>query len=75
MGLTVSRWSTETFISAYLDIPIILTFYFGFKLVKKSKIVPLEEVPIMKYIEIAERNPELPAIPKTGWRRFNILWS
>jgi len=75
MVLTVRRWDTETFISAYLDIPIILIFYFGFKLIKKTKIVPLDEVPIMKYIEIAERNPEPPAMPKIGWRRFNILWS
>lgn len=75
MVLTVRRWDTETFISAYLDIPIILIFYFGFKLIKKTKIVPLDEVPIMKYIEIAERHPEPPAVPKTGWRRFNILWS
>lgn len=37
--------------------------------------VPLDEVPILKYVEIAERNPEPPPKPKTGIHRFNILWS
>jgi len=47
----------------------------SYKFIKKTKIVPLAEVPIMGYIEIAEANPEPPEPPKTGWRRFNILWS
>lgn len=55
--------------------PIIAALYFGFKFVKKTNIIPLEEVPVMKYIEIADNNPEPPAEPVVGWRRLNILWS
>lgn len=61
--------------SSYINIPIILILYFGYKWAAKSKIVPLSEVPIMRFIEIAERNPEPPAKPKTGLRKLNILWS
>lgn len=69
------RWNSETFVSSYIDIPIVFGLYFGAKVVLKSKIVPLEEVPVLKFIEIAEQNPEPPAPPVTGWRRLNILWS
>ena len=85
-------WDSETFVSSYINIPLVLLAYFGFKFIKKSKIVSLEDMPILyvhsktrelqgiltfglrNFIEIAERNPEPPAKPKTGWRRFNILW-
>lgn len=61
--------------SSYINIPIIFLLYFGYKWATKSKMVPLDEAPIMRFIEIAERNPEPPAKPVVGWRRFNILWS
>ena len=73
--LTVRSWDTETFVASYINIPIIFVLYFGFKFVKKTKIVPLDQVPVLRYVEIAEQNPEPPAKPKTGLRRFNILWS
>ncbi|KAK5123928.1 hypothetical protein LTR85_002125 [Meristemomyces frigidus] len=69
------EWDTETFVSSYINIPIIFGLYFGYKWWKKTSLVPLSEAPIMKYIEIAERNPEPPPKPVTGLRRFNILWS
>lgn len=69
------HWSTETFVASYINIPIIIVLYFGAKLWMRSKIVPLDQIPIMKFIEIADANPEAPAKPVTGWRRLNILWS
>ena len=69
------HWDTETFVSSYINIPLFLCLYFGYKFFAKTKIVPLDQVPIMKYIDIMEANPEPPAKPITGWRRFNILWS
>jgi len=69
------HWDDETFVSSYINIPIIFVLYFGYKFIAKTKLVKLEESPIMHFIEIAERNPEPPAPPRTGWRRFNILWS
>ncbi|KAF2769845.1 amino acid transporter-like protein [Teratosphaeria nubilosa] len=70
-----NHWDSETFVSSYVNIPIIFALYFGWKLVKKSKIVPLDQAPVLKYIEIHERNPEPIPTPVTGWRRLNILWS
>ena len=69
------EWDTETFVSSYINIPIILILYFGFKFVKKTKIIPLSEIPIQHFIDIANANPEPPTIKPTVWRRFNILWS
>ncbi|RDW87294.1 hypothetical protein BP5796_02988 [Coleophoma crateriformis] len=77
-GYTVfihGEWSTETFVSSYINIPIILILYFGYKFIMKSKIVSLEEMPIRHFLDIAAANPEPAAIKPTGWRRFNILWS
>ncbi|TVY38872.1 Proline-specific permease [Lachnellula occidentalis] len=77
-GYTVfihKHWETETFVSSYINIPIILALYFGYKIFKKTKIVSLEDMPIRHFIDIANANPEPPAKPLTGWRRFNILWS
>ncbi|PSR79601.1 amino acid permease-like protein [Coniella lustricola] len=69
-----NHWDTETFVSSYIDIPIILGLYFGYKFVKKTKIVGLKEMPIRKFIDIANNNPEPIVPPKKGWGKLNILW-
>ncbi|KAK3113531.1 hypothetical protein LTR53_009080 [Teratosphaeriaceae sp. CCFEE 6253] len=69
------HWDNETFVSSYINIPIIFILYFGYKFIKKTKMVSLMDAPIMNFIEIADANPEPPPPPKVGWRRFNILWS
>jgi len=77
-GYTVfihKHWNTETFVSSYINIPLILIFYFAWKFAKKTQIVALDDIPIQHFIDIANASPEPPAIPPTGWRRFNILWS
>lgn len=68
------EWDIETFISSYLNIPILAVLYFGYKLVKKSKIVSLEEMPIRQFIDIANANPETPEPKKVGWHKYNFLW-
>ncbi|KAK4497939.1 hypothetical protein PRZ48_010595 [Zasmidium cellare] len=69
------HWSTETFISSYFNIPFVLILYFGYKLWKGTRIIPLREIPIRGFIDVANANPE-PRIPKkTGLRRLNVLWS
>ena len=68
------EWSTETFVSSYLNIPLILVLYFGYKFWMKTKIVSLAEMPIRALIEIANANPETPPKPKKGIAKFNILW-
>ncbi|PMD44336.1 amino acid permease-like protein [Hyaloscypha variabilis F] len=77
-GYTVfirGNWDNETFVSSYINIPIFIILYFGYKFIKKTKIIPLAEIPIRHFIAIANANPEAPAKPVVGWRRFNILWS
>ncbi|KAF4625282.1 hypothetical protein G7Y89_g12884 [Cudoniella acicularis] len=69
------HWDSETFVSSYINIPIIILLYFGYKFIKKTKFVSLDEMPIRHFLDIAAANPEEPEKPVTGWRRFNILWS
>ncbi|CAI7598056.1 unnamed protein product [Penicillium manginii] len=69
------HWSTETFISSYFNLPFIIIIYFGYKLWKKTKIIPLTEIPIRPFIEHYRQNPEPEPAPKRGLRRLNILWS
>lgn len=68
------HWDTEVFISSYINIPIILALYFGYKFAKKTKVIPLKEIEIRTWIQIANDNPEPPAAPKRGLMKFNILW-
>lgn len=75
-GVFIHReWDTETFVSSYINIPIFFVLYFGYKFWKKTKIIPLSEIPIQHFIDISNANPEPPVVKPTGWRRFNILWS
>lgn len=77
-GYTVfinGQWDTETFVSSYINIPLFAMVYFGYKFAKKTKIIPLQDIPIQHFIDYANENPEEPARPKTDWRRLNILWS
>ncbi|KAI1874138.1 uncharacterized protein JN550_002717 [Neoarthrinium moseri] len=77
-GYTVfinGHWSAQTFVSSYINIPIILALYFGYKLTRRTKVISLGEIPIRTFIQIANDNPEPPAKPKQGLRRLNILWS
>lgn len=69
------HWDTETFVSSYINIPIIFILYFGYKFTKKTKIISLQEMPIRHFIDIANANPEPEPTPKKGWHKLNILWS
>lgn len=68
------HWDTETFVAAYLNIPLVLTLYFGHKLITKSKIVPLAEVPVQDLLRFYEGNPEPAPEKKKGFARLNFLW-
>ncbi|CZR67122.1 related to general amino acid permease [Phialocephala subalpina] len=69
------NWSNETFVSSYINIPLFAIFYFGYKFIKKTKIIALEDLPIQGFIDIANANPEPEPKPKIGLRKLNILWS
>ncbi|KAM0137293.1 hypothetical protein ACHAP3_004099 [Botrytis cinerea] len=69
------HWDTETFVSSYINIPLILILYFGYKYKKGTEIIPLTDIPIQKFIDIANDNPEPEDDKVVGWKRLNILCS
>ncbi|KAI3317642.1 amino acid permease/ SLC12A domain-containing protein [Xylariaceae sp. AK1471] len=72
------RWSTETFISSYINIPIFAILYFGFKMIRRSKIVSLDKVPIKHFLDITEKEEEQEEATKPSrykWAWLGILWS
>ncbi|KAI9646429.1 hypothetical protein NHQ30_004421 [Ciborinia camelliae] len=70
-----NHWDTETFVSSYINIPLVLILYFGYKYKKGTGIIPLSDIPIQKFIDIANDNPEPEEEKAVGWKRLNILWS
>ncbi|EED23994.1 amino acid permease, putative [Talaromyces stipitatus ATCC 10500] len=68
------HWDNETFVSSYINIPLFLILYFGYKYICKTKIVALEDIPIQPFIDVANRNIEPPPKPKKGLNKLNILW-
>ncbi|KAF2811242.1 putative amino acid permease [Mytilinidion resinicola] len=76
-GFTVfikGNWDKATFISAYLDIPLVLTAYFGWKFLKKTRILSLDDVPLRAALDEIVSKPEEEVPKARGWRRLNILW-
>ncbi|OQE28071.1 hypothetical protein PENFLA_c005G05431 [Penicillium flavigenum] len=69
------HWDNEGFVSSYINIPLFLILYFAYKFVRKTKIVPLEDIPIQPFIDIANRNPEPQLKRKKGLHRLNVLWN
>lgn len=72
---TKGGWEASSFVSAYLDIPIVIAAFLVWKFVKGTKFVDLNDVPIRAALEQVRLNPE-PLEPKAeGWRRvINFLW-
>ncbi|OQE27338.1 hypothetical protein PENSTE_c004G03422 [Penicillium steckii] len=73
---TKGNWDPASFVSSYLDIPLVLGAYGGYKLIRRTKIIPLQAIPIDQALEEAENDPENIPIVKSGgiWSKLNILW-
>ena len=57
------------------DIPLVLCAYGGYKLIRQTKIVPLDMVPLRQALYEAENDPENVPIKKDSFlSRLNILW-
>ncbi|KAH7273912.1 amino acid permease/ SLC12A domain-containing protein [Fusarium solani] len=69
-----SHWTTKSFVSSYFNIPFILISYFAFKYYNKTKIIPLDEIPIRAFLDIAIADPSPPLKPNKGIRKLNFLW-
>ncbi|KAL1983522.1 hypothetical protein VTN96DRAFT_10261 [Rasamsonia emersonii] len=71
---TKGNWDPASFVSSYLDIPLVLVVYGGYKLIRRTKIVPLKEVPLRQALDEAYQDPDNVPIQTSGWSRLNILW-
>ena len=72
---TRGGWSTSTFISSYLDIPLVLAAFTIWKLVKRTKFVKLSEIPLQEALDDIERNPEPFDPGSKGWMKvIGFLW-
>ncbi|KAM3443978.1 hypothetical protein NHJ13734_001702 [Beauveria thailandica] len=52
---TKGNWSPESFVSSYLDIPLVAVAFVTWKLLNKTKIVKLTEIPLHAALEQAEQ--------------------
>ncbi|KAJ5238753.1 Amino acid/polyamine transporter I [Penicillium chermesinum] len=72
---TKGNWDPASFVSSYLDIPLVLFAYLGYKLIRGTSIVPLDQVPIRQALQEAESDPEnVPIAKESIWQKINILW-
>ncbi|SNX87361.1 probable general amino acid permease [Melanopsichium pennsylvanicum] len=55
---TTGRWNANSFVSSYLDIPLVIVFFLGWKLIKKTKWVKLEDLPLREVIDEAKQRAE-----------------
>ena len=68
------NWNTQTFIGKYLEIPIIIMVYLGYKFKNKTRIVSLSELPIRRFIELYQSEPLPEVKKKQGLQKLNVLW-
>lgn len=57
------------------DIPLVLFAYGGYKLIRRTEIIPLSHVPVQLAIDEANDDPDNVPIKKDSiWAKMNILW-
>ncbi|KAK3339603.1 amino acid permease-domain-containing protein [Neurospora tetraspora] len=74
---TKGNWDAATFVSSYLDIPIVLIAYLAWKLYKKTKVVSLDDIPLdIAFKQAEDAIFEEPEEGKTkGWvRAVSWIW-
>ena len=69
------EWDTETFVASYINIPLFLILYLGYKFFYKTKLVPLQDIPIQPFIDYADEHTEPKPKPATGFSRLQVLWN
>ncbi len=69
------HWNSEVFFSSYINIPIVLFLFLGHKCMRRTKVIPLAQVPVRELLDIAAENPEPVEKPLRGARKLAILWS
>ncbi|KAG7736532.1 hypothetical protein KL912_004742 [Ogataea haglerorum] len=69
------HWETSTLFSSYCAPVLFVVFYLGYKFIKKTKHVPLEEICLPELMEDYHSKPEPPSEPLRGWRLLAFLWA
>jgi yeast amino acid transporter len=69
------KFSAKTFLPPYIDIPIFLCLFFGYKLTKRTKFVPLAEIDIWSgKAEIDRLEPTWPVVKPRNWLERIWFW-
>ncbi|KAI0967567.1 amino acid permease/ SLC12A domain-containing protein [Xylaria arbuscula] len=71
---TAGNWDPQSFVSSYLDIPLVLAAYVIWKFWKKTKIIPLSDIPLDEAFKQAEQVPEDNSHLKQGGAARFISW-
>ncbi|KAJ4361873.1 hypothetical protein N0V83_010814 [Neocucurbitaria cava] len=72
---TKGNWDPASFVSSYLDIPLVIAAFLLWKLIKGTKFVNLADIPIREALEEVSKHPEPEELKRTGWRRVvTFLW-
>lgn len=72
--LTHGRWDANGFVSSYLDIPLVIVLFVGWKFFKKTKWVNLDDLPLNEVIQQAQRRAELAAIEQQNMVDMSPFW-
>ncbi|KAI1362086.1 amino acid permease/ SLC12A domain-containing protein [Xylaria arbuscula] len=68
---TTGNWDAQSFVSSYLDIPLVLAAYLIWKLLKKTKIVSLSDIPLEEAFaqaaEVPDDEPPFKKSSKAHW--------
>ncbi|EEA21248.1 hypothetical protein TMatcc_009346 [Talaromyces marneffei ATCC 18224] len=72
---TSGNWDPSSFVSSYLDIPLVLVAFGVYKFLRRTKYVSLRDIPIAQALEEARNDPEnVPIVKVRWWERWNFLW-
>ncbi|RAK80070.1 amino acid transporter [Aspergillus fijiensis CBS 313.89] len=71
---TKGNWDPASFVSSYLDIPLVLAFYLGYKFWKKTRLIPVQEIPLQQALQEVRDDAEDEPVRTSKWSKFNILW-
>ncbi|KAJ3578101.1 hypothetical protein NPX13_g2463 [Xylaria arbuscula] len=73
---TTGNWDAQSFVSSYLDIPLVLAAYLIWKLLKKTKIVSLSDIPLEEAFaqaaEVPDDEPPFKKSSKAHW--ISWIW-
>ncbi|PYH42924.1 amino acid transporter [Aspergillus saccharolyticus JOP 1030-1] len=71
---TKGNWDPASFVSSYLDIPLVLALYLGYKFWKKTRLVSVHEMPLEQALQEVRDDPHDEPVKTSKWSKFNILW-